>query len=367
MSRTNTRRCWVEIDLEAVRHNAVVAKMRAGEGVALLAIVKANAYGHGLAAVAQALADHAQLFGVANLTEALALRAFVPHPVMIMGPALPAERAGIVQAGFIASVSSFAEALEFSGACRSSPALLNCAIDSGMGRMGVSEAEAGVEITRIAALPNVRLHSISTHLPSPDDATYTHAQLERFGKLVRQLRSAVSSPVPVHSLPSAGVISFPEAAHEMVRAGLMLYGISPVADFQKALRPALTWKTRVILLRTLEAGRTISYGRTFTANRPMRVATLSVGYADGLPRAVSNRGAAVLIGGRRCAILGRVTMDLIVVDVSHVPGIALGDEAVLIGRQGEEEILATEMAERASTIAWEIFTGIGTRVARVYL
>jgi alanine racemase len=133
------------------------------------------------------------------------------------------------------------------------------------------------------------------------------------------------------------------------------------------LRPALTWKTRVVLVRELAAGTSVSYGRTFVAPRAMRVATLSAGYADGIPRAVSNRGAAVLIGGRRCPLLGRVTMDLTMADVSALPAPAVGDEAVLIGRQGDEEILATDVAEWAGTIAWEIFTGIGSRATRVYV
>jgi alanine racemase len=171
----------------------------------------------------------------------------------------------------------------------------------------------------------------------------------------------------IHALPSAGVLAFAGSAYDIVRAGLMLYGISPLPEEQALLRPALTLKAHVVLLRDVAAGRSISYGRTFVTPKPMRVATLSVGYADGLPRALSNRGATVLIGGRRCALLGRVTMDLVMVDVSEVPEVNVGDEAVLIGRQGDEEILATEVAQRAGTIAWEIFTGIGSRVARVYV
>ena len=163
------------------------------------------------------------------------------------------------------------------------------------------------------------------------------------------------------------MIGFAEYSHDIVRAGLMLYGSSPLPERQSLLRPALTLKTHVVLLRDVEAGSSISYGRTFVTPRPMRVATLSAGYADGFPRALSNRGAAVLIRGRRCNVLGRVTMDLTMVDVTDVPEVNVGDEAVLIGRQSDEEILATELAELASTIAWEIFTGIGSRVARVYV
>lgn len=365
---TTALRCWAEIDCAALRHNAAVVRDQLAPDVALLAVIKANGYGHGLAAVAAALREHAQLFGVANLQEAVEARKAVPHPVIILGPALPDERAEIVRQRFIPSVSSLEEARDFNEAAAGLRAELNCTIDSGMGRMGMAEPKAVDTITAIAGLPNVRIHSVSTHLPSADDdLAFTAKQLAGFRQTVALIRRGVSAPFLVHALPSAGVIGFADSAYDIVRAGLVLYGASPIAAFQEKLRPALTLKTRVALLRDLPAGSSISYGRTFIAQEPMRVATLSIGYEDGLPRAVSGRGAAVLIGGQRCPILGRVTMDLTMVDVTHVPDVKLGDEAVVIGQQGSATILATEVAERASTIAWEIFTGIGSRVARVYL
>ena len=364
----DTHRCWAEIDRAALRHNAQVARKCVGPDVALLAVIKANAYGHGLAAVADALRDDAQLFGVANVQEAIAARTAVPHPVMILGPALPTERAAIIEHGFIPSISSYDEAVAFSSLAEERRVHINCKIDTGMGRMGIGETSAAAEIARIAKLPHIEIHSVSSHLPAADeDAEYTATQLERFNALIERIRRDVPGSYQVHTLPSAGVLRFANSTHTIVRAGLMIYGISPIPEQQDLLRPALTLKAHVALLRDVEAGTSISYGRTFIASQRMRVATLGIGYADGFPRSVSNRGAAVLIGGRRCAVLGRVTMDLIVVDVSEVPNVKVGDEAVLIGRQGEEEILATEVAERASTIAWEIFTGIGSRVARVYV
>ena len=364
----DAHRCWAEIELAALRHNAVAARKCVGPDVALLAVIKANAYGHGLATVADALRDHAQLFGVANLQEALVARAAVPHPVMILGPALPAERAAIVEHRFIPSISSYDEAVEFGRAAAGRSVFVNCKIDTGMGRMGIREHDAVAEIAKISKLPNVEIHSVSSHLPAADeDAGYTEQQLARFGELITRIRSEVPGSYQVHTLPSAGVTAFGDSAYDVVRAGLMIYGISPLPEHQALLRPAMTLKAHVVLLRELEPGSSISYGRTFIAPRPLRVATLSVGYADGFPRALSNRGAAVLIGGQRCAVLGRITMDLTVVDVTDVPDVTVGDEAVLIGRQGEEEILATEVAQRASTIAWEVFTGIGSRVARVYV
>ena len=171
----------------------------------------------------------------------------------------------------------------------------------------------------------------------------------------------------VHVLLSAGILCFSEHKFDLVRAGLMLYGSSPVPSEQRFLQPVMALKSRVALLRDLPAGRSLSYGRTFTTSRAMRVATISAGYADGYRRSLSGHEAAVLIGGQRCPVLGRVTMDLTMVDVSAVPGVKPGDEVVLIGKQGSEEILVAEVAERAGTVAWEIFTGIGSRVRRVYL
>ncbi|MDP9292413.1 MAG: alanine racemase, partial [Verrucomicrobiota bacterium] len=167
-------------------------------------------------------------------------------------------------------------------------------------------------------------------------------------------------------LNSAGILRFSAHSRAIVRAGLILYGVSPLPEFQKLLEPVMTLKTRVTLVRDLGAGRGISYGRTFITPSPMRVATLAVGYADGYPRHLSNTGAEVLVRGNRCALLGRVTMDQIMIDVTALPGVEIGDEAVLIGRQGSNEIPAAELAQKAGTIPWEIFTGISSRVARVF-
>ncbi|MEP6808938.1 MAG: alanine racemase [Chthoniobacterales bacterium] len=365
-----TTRCWAEIDLEALRQNARMTQERVGATVKLLAVVKANAYGHGLAEVVRALQDEAQLFGVANLEEALEARAVTPHPIVILGPALPSERRAIVTGGFIATISSLAEAREFSRLAADSFVSVNFAIDTGMGRMGAEETSAAAVLGALADLPNVRLHSVSTHLPSADeDVIYTTGQLARFERLLQDARAGSGNAASylVHVLPSAGVLNFSKSAYDIVRAGLMLYGASPNPQFQHLLRPVMALKTRVALVREIAAGASVSYGRTFLAPRAMRVATLSAGYADGIPRSISNREGAVLIGGRRCPLLGRVTMDLTMADVSEVPEVAPGDEAVLIGRQGDEEILAAEVAERAGTITWEVFTGIGSRAARVYL
>jgi alanine racemase len=365
MSSSGKERCWAEVDRAALRHNARVAQERVGSGVDLLAVVKANGYGHGMIEVAAALRAEAHLFGVANLHEAEELWASEIHrPVLILGPSLPSERAKINELGFIPSVSSLEEARAFAG----NPAGINFAVDTGMGRMGCWQDEAIAELEKIAHLPGLRLHSVSTHLPAAeDDPAFTEKELIQFEELVRKMRARISGNYKVHVLLSAGILGFARHHFDMVRAGLMLYGSSPLPNEQNLLQPVMTLKTRVVLLRDLPAGRSISYGRTFSTGRPMRVATIGAGYADGYPRALSNRDAVVLIRGRRCPVLGRITMDLTMVDVSAVTGVELGDEVVLFGKQSDEQIFAAEVAQRAGTIAWEIFTGIGSRVRRVYV
>jgi alanine racemase len=362
-----TYRCWAEIDRSALRHNTKVVRERTGSAE-LLAIVKANAYGHGMVGVAEALANDAQLFGVANLEEASTLRKTLPHPIIILGPAIPEERSAIAERGFIASVSTFEEAQAFDRAADDQAVAINFVVDTGMGRMGTPESDALDVFKKIAALPNIQIHSISTHLPvSNEDAEYTRDELSRFARLVKQFRAEVPGDYKVHVLPSAGVLAFSDPSFDVVRAGVMLYGISPLPEFQKLLKPVMTWKTRIGLVRDLPKGSSISYGRTFITPREMRVATLSAGYADGYPRHLSNRDTTVLVHGKRCSLLGRVTMDLIMIDVSEIGDVKPGDEVVLMGRQGDEEISAGELAERAGTITWEIITRVGSRVRRVYV
>jgi alanine racemase len=388
-----TYRCWAEIDRAALRHNAKVVRDRIGTAE-MLAVVKANAYGHGLVGVVQALADDAQLFGVANLEEALTVRESLPHPIVILGPATPEERPLIAERGFIPTISRLEEAAEFSrvagnphlnpqvglatreerreadapapGEGRHLP--VNFKIDTGMGRMGVVENEALEVFKRVAALPNIEIHSISTHMPvSNEDAEYTRDQIVRFQKIVEQIRAEVPGTYKAHILQSAGTLAFNPPTFEIVRAGIVLYGISPLPEFRGLLKPVMTWKTRICLVRDVPKGSSISYGRTFIAPRNMRVATLSAGYADGYPWHLSNRGAAVLVHGKRCPLLGRVTMDLMVIDVSGLEDVQVGDDVVLMGRDGNEEISCAELGERAGTITWEIITRIGARVRRVYL
>ena len=342
---------------------------RVGPGVAILAVVKADAYGHGLAPVARALAATGEVacFGVANVTEATHLREVLPDAaVTLLSPALPDERAEVVRLGLLPWVSTREEAEDYARHAAGSgrvPFGIEIKVDTGMGRMGVLESDLSALRAAVEAMPALRLAGLVTHLPSPDeDAAFTTAQLASFTQLATNL------PPGAHfqAQNSAGLIGYARGGCNLVRPGLMLYGSSPLPEFQARLRPALTLKTRVTLVRDLPAGRGISYGRTFVTPRAMRVGTLAAGYADGYQRHLSNVGAEVLVRGRRCALLGRVTMDQVVIDLGALSEVCPGEEVVLMGRQGEEEIFAAELAQKAGTIPWEIFTGLTMRVGRYY-
>ena len=365
----STLRCWAEINLSALRHNVGVVRGMVGESARIMAVVKANAYGHGLRGIVQGLAGHVDMFGVANIGEAQLVRDSAPEAQMfIMGPALPGEREAIVRGGWIPAVSSVEEAAAYAKISTGAKIPVHLAIDTGMGRMGVWQDEALEVAKKIAALLQIELAGIATHLPVADeDEAFTQRQLDYFEKIIFKLRAAGIKAPLVHSLNSAGVIQFSLYARDMVRVGLMLYGSSPIPGFQDRLRPVLTLKTRVALVRAVGAGRSIGYGRTYITKTPTRIATLAAGYGDGYPRHLSNQDARVLIRGHRCPVLGRVTMDQIMVDVTDLNALDAGEEVVLIGRQGSGEISAAEVAQKAGTIAWEIFTGISSRVERVYL
>lgn len=376
---TTPARSTAEIDLSALRHNLAWVRARLPDGGRVAAVLKADAYGHGLRALAAYLRTSADLFAVANLAEARIAREAAPGMrILVLGPALPGERAAIVHEGFEIVVSSVAEARAYVGAVagkgRGESALLHLAVDSGMGRIGVWLDDALATAREIAGLPGVRLVGIGSHLPSADsDPAWTEeVQLVGWRVLIRALRDDPQlRDIPQHLLNSAGVMRYghdPELAGAFVRAGLVLYGSSPIPGYQHELRPVLTWKTALTLVRDLPAGRGISYGRTFITPRPMRVGTLAVGYGDGYSRHLSGgAGAEVLVRGKRCPILGRVTMDQIMIDLSTAPDATEGDEVILIGQQGSEAITAAELAEKAGTIPWEIFTGITARVVRKYI
>ncbi|MES2570548.1 MAG: alanine racemase [Verrucomicrobiota bacterium] len=377
MSQPLQMRSWAEIDPDALLWNLAALRAHLAREIQVMAVVKANAYGHGMTAVARVLSGHVEMFGVANVTEACALHAtglVDPSRIYLLGPALPEERNEVVRHRFVPAVSSAAEAAAYStlvldqkNASEDGMALpIHLTIDTGMGRIGVWQDEAVATARAILGLPGVALTGFASHLPvSDEDDAFTRAELNTFRDLLVELRALGFESAVTHIENSAGIIGFPAQAGDLVRAGLALYGCSPRPEFQSSLRPVMTWKTRVTLIREVAAGRGVSYGRTFITPVSMRLATLAVGYADGYQRHLSNKQAEVLIRGRRCPVLGRITMDQIVVDISTLPDIEPGEEVVLMGRLGDNEISATELAAKSGTIPWEIFTGIGQRVVRV--
>ncbi len=370
-------RTWAEIDLGALRHNFEVARSHAG-GADVIAVVKADAYGLGLERISRALGGRAAYFGVAALSEAQTISAALGEhrtDILLLGAILPDEMEVAIERGWHFMLSTLEELRAASsmaqrcGAC----AQVHLAVDTGMGRIGALESEF-VELCQAASRDRfVRVQGLATHLPSADeDEDFTVRQLESFDALIGSaLRCWADQEVApkVHVLNSAGVFRHGEGiggASALIRPGLMLYGIAPEGVFQDRLRPVVALKTRVRLVRFLPGGRGISYGRTYITERPTRVATLGIGYGDGYPRNLSGRGAEVLIHGRRCPLLGRVTMDQIMVDVTSLPEpVAPGDEVVVYGAQGSEEISSAEIAEKAGTIPWEILTRLTNRVCRV--
>jgi len=363
-SHQSPHRTWAEIDGSALAANA--RTIREHTRADLIAVVKANAYGHGVAQVVPALVAEAAMFGVANVDEAHAVRALAPQtPVLLLSPAAPGERAEVVASGFIPMVSSVDEAAAYSQLSRTARAPIHLKLDTGMGRIGLWHEDAIEAVREIRGLHGVEITGLASHFPSADeDAAFTREQIALFHRVAKILREEEGlSHARLHVCNSAGAIAFPEMAGDLVRIGLALYGSSPIADFQPKLRVPLTWKTQVTLVRDVPAGRTVSYGRTFTTQRPSRLASLAVGYADGYQRHLSNRDAEVLIRGRRCPVRGRVTMDQIVADVTALDSCEPGDEVTLLGA----ELPAAELAQKAGTIPWEIFTGLGPRVARLAL
>ena len=367
-------RCRAEIDGPALRANAAAVAAMAGGHDRIIAVVKADAYGHGLDPVCRVLAGRVGAFAVANADEAAAVERAahsqgVRDPVIyLLSPALPEEVPAIAARGWIPAISTLEECARFRAAAARADRRLavHVVVDTGMGRIGTLPEAADAVIAAVHGAPELVLESVASHHPSADeDAAFTTAQAATFREMIERWQ-ARHGPFAVHLGNSAGLSGYRNPAGEKFRVGLLLYGVSPLPDFQSCVRPVLRWTTRVGLVRKLPAGHGISYGRAFITPHPMTVATLTAGYGDGYPRHASGRGAQVLIHGRRCPVLGRITMDQIMVDVSALPApVHPGDEAVLLGSDGTESITAHELADRAGTIPWHLFTGITARTARI--
>jgi alanine racemase len=361
------------VDLVALRWNLRQVRAKVGARVKILSMVKADAYGHGAPAVARALVDEgSDAFGVATLEEGVELRqAGIRSPILVVAGTF-LEQLDLCFENNLTPVAHDLDGLRrLDAAVRNQGKTLDVhvKIDTGMGRIGFLVNEINGWLDELKKLKALRLQGIFSHFSTAEDVTgdFTRAQLVTFSNLVQKLRAEGIAPPLVHLANSAATITLPAAYFDMVRPGLMLYGIYPSASMAKQieLRPVLSWQTRIVQLKKVPAGTSISYGQTFVTERESLIATLPVGYADGYSRLLSNRGAA-LVRGRRAPVAGRVCMDLTMLDVTAIANVQQGDEVVLLGRQGDAEISADEMAGWANTISYEVLTSISARVPRIH-
>ena len=362
-------RVWAEIDLDTLTHNIEALKQRVAEA-RLLVVVKANAYGHGAVSVGlAAIQAGAWGLGVASLEEGDELRrAGVVAPILVLSSTRPAQAVGLVQRDLTVTVGTYemGEALSNAAHALERTAKVHIKVETGMNRFGIDADEAVVLAERLRNLPRIEVEGISSHLATADEAdkTFTFQQYKAFRECVARL-----AWVPIHHISNtAGLLNMPEMRHGLVRCGLGVYGYYPSAETNRdvPLEPVLSLRSRVAKVADLQPGESVGYGMTWRAAKPSRVAVVLAGYGDGLPVALSNKGVA-LVRGHRAPFVGRVMMDMITLDVTGIPGVAVDDEVTVIGSQGEEAVDVDEMAGHAGTINYEILTGLMERVPRLYL
>ena len=361
------------IDHEALRWNLLQIRNKVGAKVKILSMVKANAYGHGAVAVAQTLADAgSDAFGVAILEEGVELRqGGIRAPILVLAGAYEDQLAEFFTHALtpVAHELTGLKHLEKAVNSHGKTLHVHLKIDTGMGRLGLAAGESERWLPEIKKISALRIEGVFSHFSHAEsvEGDYTRQQLAIFTSVVERLRAEQIAPPLIHFANSAATITLPAAYFDMVRPGIMLYGVypSPAMASQITLKPVLSWKSKILQLKKVPAGTSISYGQTFVTKRESLIATLPVGYADGYQRLLSNRGA-VLVGGQRAPVIGRVCMDLTMVDVTDIRNVKQGDEVVLLGRQGTAEISADEIAAWSNTISYEILTSISARVPRIH-
>ena len=379
---------WAEIDLDAIAHNVRQLRHITDSKARLMAVVKADAYGHGVIKVAQrALENGADVLGVARLNEGIELRkAGIDAPILIFGYTPPSLAPQIIKHDMTQTVWSYqtAQALSVAAVAANRSIKVHLKVDTGMGRLGLlsdclrpahqnthSIRKAAREVEAIAALAGLELEGVYTHFATADcaDKAYALKQFEIFMDFLNDLRRA-GIVIPVrHAANSAAIIDMPQTHLDMVRPGISIYGLYPSDEVDKSrisLRPAMTLKARVVHLKKVPAGFSVSYGCTYKTPTPTTIASVPVGYADGFSRLLSSQGH-MLIGGRRAPIVGRVCMDQTMLDVGHVPDVAIEDEVVIFGRQGDEIISVDEIAALLNTINYEIVSALTNRIHRIFL
>lgn len=353
------------IDLDAIAENFGTIR-RLAKATQVLAVVKADAYGHGVVPVAKRLEkEGAVSFGVALAEEGLELReAGIKAPILIMNGVYGQAYRDVLESK-LTPVVYHSEHLARFAACTESPFEVHLKIDTGMSRLGVKWQEVPTFIEELNKFPRCQISGVLTHLAAADtDAEYTRLQLERFRESLRLLRSAGHRPRIIHAANTAATFRHPDSYFDMVRVGGGLFGINMVDKNQPQLMPTFSLVSQIVDLRTVHRGESVGYDATFTAKKDTRVATVPIGYGDGYLRSLSGKGV-VLVSGVRCPLLGRVSMDLVTIDVTGVPA-ELGDPVTLMGRQGQERVTADELARLGGTIAYDVLTSVSRRVPRVY-
>jgi len=367
------RTAYAEIDLAALRFNihGICQKVAPAK---VMAVVKANAYGHGAVAVANAsLRAGATYLGVARIEEAIELRENgITAPLLVLGGILPEQIDAFLNYNIEITLYSWSmAALVAERYKRLKPAArIHVKIDTGMGRVGVPWQEATALIEKIIQLPQIELVGVCTHFATSDEAdkTFARLQLRRFNQVLGQLkRKQITIPF-IHAANSGAILDLPATYFNMVRPGIMMYGWYPSGETSESIpiKPVMTFKTKVLYVKNIAAGESVSYGRQFITSKPTRIATLAVGYGDGYNRLLTNQGT-VLIRGEKYPVVGRVCMDLIHADIASNQEIQPGDEVVLFGRQGAEEVSVYEICEKLHTIPYEVCCWVARRVPRVYV
>ena len=372
----HTRRVYAKVDLDAIASNMKAMKALLPEQTGMLGVVKADAYGHGAVPVARAIEPYVSGFAAATAEEAVQLRkAGLKGLILVLGVTFPEDFEDLIRWEIRPAVFEWEQAEELSRLALLCHKVLpiHLAVDTGMSRIGMKPGEEALELVkRVSCLEGIRIEGIFTHFSRADetDLSCTEEQLKAFEDFDRQLREqGIRIPLRHCSNSAAIVGGLSSNQLELCRAGIALYGLYPSGEVRKdlaALTPALELISCVSCLRDIGPGTAVSYGGTFVADRPMRIATIPVGYGDGYPRSLSGKGA-VLIHGQRAPILGRICMDQFMVDVSHIPDVRNFDEAVLLGFQGGEHISAEEIAEASGGFHYEILCGLNKRIPRVYI
>ncbi len=364
---------WVDIRLDILRKNLkILCRFLKRPSSAILAIVKAEAYGHGMLPVSRALwKEGVRFFGVANFQEALVLRQALPKArILLLGCLHPDQVAAAIALGFTPTISCLEDAKEFQRRIRGSKKfLIHVKLDTGMGRLGLPIEQTENFFKQLKNLSGLEVEGLYTHFSSADKENQepTLKQLKIFNEMIGKIKDWGFRPRIIHVANSAGTLRFRQAHFDMFRPGLILYGLQggPKSPLLPGMKPVLSWKTRISFLKKFETGQTVSYGQTHQVQKNTLIATLPVGYSHGYRIAWSNR-SFVLVRGYRCPVVGRVTMDQTLVDVGSVPGVQRWDEVTLIGKQGRQVISTEELAEKAQTIPYEVVCGIHSRVPRVF-